>query len=63
MEIDSDLSIIFANDTELWVFRANFLSGHYNVVWTGPYHTVVPARASTNAFLTYEKECYICDMH
>ena len=42
-----------------------------SIVWygTGPYHMVVPARASIeeyrltrDAFLANEKTCYICDM-
>ena len=58
------------NDTEFRAFRANFHSGHHNVVWTGSisddsarscsYRKWGPARDS---FLTNRQTCYICDMH
>ena len=29
-------------------FRAGFQSGHYDILWTGPYQVIVPVLASTN---------------
>ena len=49
MEINSDSRILLANDTKACAFHANFRSGHYNVVGTGLYQMIVPARATIEA--------------
>ena len=66
----NDSKILLANDTEFCFFVHIFAAGTITWYRPGPYQMIVPTCASTekqgpasDAFLTNEKTCYICDMH